>query len=745
MSQDDNFKRASLRGRGWKILRGVDQPTDEFLNGETPPPEPTSLTSDEIDDLLSVEPPPIGITSSPLMASDMDWQPLEATPLENKADVRESQTTFPAVLTSPSDLAPDEDTGEWDVKAESAAVEATTAQSEPEGAYSHIWESTSDEQLLDDFGLEFPEIPAPADEPPLEIPLSKIDLAALEGRLDSAEFPDFAPSTASGDAAIQESPYVSPNVEWAIQELDGRAEDTRPLHFDSGLDFPDLSSLANEGGTSSVAESDVHGAGEPPLVPAIPTPSIPDASPETWQPAELDQMSEKLYETLEPPNNLPIIDSPDEEALPIPEPSHSVLDPISLQGKQRLVNLSVSSLIPHIPETAIAESNFDEAALQVIAPTVSELNVAPQLSEAAGAVLYEEDIPSEEYEEIEPAVQVEVIKPDGVEGIPLVEDIDRPQAINLKGLTRRTPSKDLIPKKPEMAGNGRAVDIVIDSTRGTGGILVTPANVSDDDLPSPFDVPVDRPRAQKLFPKTRDADPQLLEHFVDDYRLEELWNLIEQLQEDVADHVSADRRRTDTYQQELLRASDLLLQSRENYDDARAIAYRIRADLKRDRRVDQDIKRFRPLIFNYIIGWAIGLVVLWWLKGAVVGVAERLDVPFVGAAYLPSLLGACGGLFLAYSTFQKHTAIRRDFDPIHAPWYLLTPFVGALMGFLAYLFWLATILDTATISSTEDAPILVILSAFAAGVWQNRIIKLLRSIRGVFGDDSENSVQKSDS
>lgn len=322
----------------------------------------------------------------------------------------------------------------------------------------------------------------------------------------------------------------------------------------------------------------------------------------------------------------------------------------------------------------------------------------------------------------------------GQEGIPLIEDFEHPTPIDLRGEAFDPMSKlaGVVPQSPEKAADAR----------GSGGIFVpafepTPqVDTPQEDavLLTPFTSP-SRLGSKELFAVTQPADPTILERFVDEGRLADLWLTIERLQEDMVDNPALDRERADTYQKELLEASEMLLQSRDNYDDARAIVYRVRTDLSRDLRVVEAIRKYNPQLLAYLLIWGIALVCLGLLKGFASDVAENIDARFFGAAYLPTLFGAAGGLFLAYSTLIKHTTTHRDFDPIHIPWYLLCPIIGGLMGFLTFLLLLATLSTAVTQDLTdpntlENWPVLVWLLAFYAGIQQNWVIKWLRALRG---------------
>jgi hypothetical protein len=250
--------------------------------------------------------------------------------------------------------------------------------------------------------------------------------------------------------------------------------------------------------------------------------------------------------------------------------------------------------------------------------------------------------------------------------------------------------------------------------------------------PDPFGEREIRRPARDIFqPGSLVPDQELLRLFVDDNRLRELFELIEALQEEIVENVRGERGNTDTYQEELLEASNLLMQSRENYDEARAIVYRVRADLNRERRVDEDIRRFRPLINNIYIGMGIFVAVLAGLGELFISVADSVGVPWIGQGYYPALAGAVGALLFGVRTLRAHTTTYRDFDPSHVDWYIMNPLLGMVSGFLLYLFLLAT--SVTSVSSTtfeiNGARPLILLAAVAVGYNQNVVISLLDTAR----------------
>lgn len=93
--------------------------------------------------------------------------------------------------------------------------------------------------------------------------------------------------------------------------------------------------------------------------------------------------------------------------------------------------------------------------------------------------------------------------------------------------------------------------------------------------PAPITSVPERQPAREIFAPQAQADSELLDLFVDDARLQELRDRIEALSGDSA---------ASAYQSELRLAADLLAESRENYDEARAIVYRVQADMHRPQR-----------------------------------------------------------------------------------------------------------------------------------------------------------------
>jgi hypothetical protein len=223
---------------------------------------------------------------------------------------------------------------------------------------------------------------------------------------------------------------------------------------------------------------------------------------------------------------------------------------------------------------------------------------------------------------------------------------------------------------------------------------------------------------------------------VDDERIRRLARQIEALQEDLARHPTRDPQVNDGYQQELAEADRLLSSSRANYDTVRATVYRIRTEIARQRKIEADIARYRPLLLNYLVGWAIALVVLFLLKALFAGVGEAVGVPVVAALYYPLLFGIAGALLTGYLTLERHTTRLRDFDPIHISWYLVNPLLGGVMGLLMFL--IATLANQDLLHErASDAEVAITyLLCVIAGMNQTPVLHALHEVMRRLGRNS---------
>lgn len=222
-----------------------------------------------------------------------------------------------------------------------------------------------------------------------------------------------------------------------------------------------------------------------------------------------------------------------------------------------------------------------------------------------------------------------------------------------------------------------------------GGLMIAPPILESlpETVGDPFPPQYPRADSRSLFPPTVVPDSALLVQLVPDEAIVELWQEIKALDKRLIEAVRGDRCNTDIHQKELLEARELLLQSRANYDNARAIVMRINADLSRQEKVERDIARYRPPLLRYYLAWGVVWALVIAFGPSLLERADifpALNVPIV---FYPVMFGVLGALVSGYLTLDRHTTHLRDFDPLHVSWYLFNPPLGAVMGLLMLLLY----------------------------------------------------------
>lgn len=386
--------------------------------------------------------------------------------------------------------------------------------------------------------------------------------------------------------------------------------------------------------------------------------------------------------------------SPDSPAYRLGEslPAYSAPPPVVVQDTRREDDAALPDWMVDgsEPETMI-EPAADEWAVSTATPE-PEWEMGEAAPEQSWRLVDVEPEPSWQYEEAEPA------EPEYQPG-----------------------AEESLPDEPDIWA---ATDDVAQPMQQAGDLVVT------------GDAAAGRP----LYPVTKQPDGVLLTTLIDDERLKRLSQQIDALHEELIQQVQGDRSATDVYQQELLQASSMLLESRANYDESRAIVYRIRAELNRQRKVRADISRYRPLLLNYYLGWGVAWLVLMALRSMFVGVAEAIGVKLVGAAYYPVMFGVLGALISGYITLDRHTTRLRDFDPIHISWYLFNPLIGGVTGLLTFLLYSIANQDVLRESAATPLELAVVwILCVVAGMNQNTVLRQVNNLLKRLSRDNRSS------
>lgn len=465
----------------------------------------------------------------------------------------------------------------------------------------------------------------------------------------------------------------------------------------------------------------------------------------------------------EPPDDLPL--PTDEPAVPEFDEAVAVDDDAVLDwvAAPELSKLKASPPIFEEPDTAYDLADFEDLEVGTVL-AAGLMPVESVVTESAG------DAPPEPVLAAESRPETSA-DPAEVEAVPRIEQLLGGQAPVALTYAARPEVDSLVPATPEALGEfdaqaspvsetGSQAQPSVTSLVPSQATLVTP----DDAIIRPQDVRIDagrlapisgrRPAAREWFGEARTVEPDesLLDRFVTDERLQKLWEDIDTLQEQIVHKVQSSRELTDAYQTKLLEASALLLQDRANYDDVRAIIYRVRADLAHEEKVRQDTEKFKPLILRFL-RWSF---VLWVLLMTVEPLFHQfmnnIGLGALGMIYHPTMFGMLGAIVYAYFTLNRHAIQLRDFDPAYVSWYMMNPYIGIIMGLLMTLVFTTAIISTLGAGMLDQAgsallgqyPFLLWVLCFLAGYNQNVLLRLLYRTFGLLrgqnnGDESRTS------
>ncbi len=261
-------------------------------------------------------------------------------------------------------------------------------------------------------------------------------------------------------------------------------------------------------------------------------------------------------------------------------------------------------------------------------------------------------------------------------------------------------------------------------------------------------------RSSSLSSRRPKDDPDLIPYpeyekaLITKERVNELWDEIDEAYDQVINDVRGDYSTTDDAIADLKEARELLLAGPEHFDNAEVLVKQVKARLRLEEKVRQWSKTWGAWLGTYLVVWLILLSISSFFTLQVDIVASEFVPNWMAATFLPGFFGGFGGVVGALWVLIKHTTRKRDFDPIHARWYIVNPFLGIALGVLTYLvIWgggvvlgnLAGISGDFTLTaSTETGASVALLYLLCAivGFNQNVLWRLIsRVMKAVFPED----------
>jgi len=199
-------------------------------------------------------------------------------------------------------------------------------------------------------------------------------------------------------------------------------------------------------------------------------------------------------------------------------------------------------------------------------------------------------------------------------------------------------------------------------------------------------------------------DTEIVQMLITPQRVRLLWEQINQAYEDAVSDVRGDYKATEGVLAKLKDARMLLMAGEEYFDNAEELLMQAKARLLLEEKVRRWTLTRGTGIAIYLILWLCLLIFGSLMNDQVIAFAQGRVPNWMAAIYLPALFGSLGGVVGALWVLIKHTSKRRDFDPIHTTWYLTNPFMGLLLGIVAYIIIFAggNVLTLATSGSMTD-------------------------------------------
>lgn len=201
-----------------------------------------------------------------------------------------------------------------------------------------------------------------------------------------------------------------------------------------------------------------------------------------------------------------------------------------------------------------------------------------------------------------------------------------------------------------------------------------------EDEPAP---PVDEP--DELAP-----DAELGARLITQGRIDALWDEINETYSIVVSDVRGHYRSTDMAIKDLKRARELLVAGTEHFDNAEELVNRVKSRLRLEEKVRQWSRTHGTWIAIYLVTWLLLLFIGSLLVQRIDQVLSAFVPGWMADTFLPGMYGGLGGVIGALWVLINHIAKKRDFDPIHTPWYVTNPFMGIALGVVTYFVLRAT-------------------------------------------------------
>ncbi len=223
------------------------------------------------------------------------------------------------------------------------------------------------------------------------------------------------------------------------------------------------------------------------------------------------------------------------------------------------------------------------------------------------------------------------------------------------------------------------------------------------------------------------SEQSMVEKLVTDEAVEALWRRADKAQADVNRHITTlyiARPLLDHIQA----ARNELMAGKEYYDDAERHINEVEYRVHLSTQLDKWAKTLIPRLYIYLAIWFILSITALFLIGESAFSPEAPTLIFLAGSMV---WGGVGGIIGALLPLGKHFSEKQDFSPRHTWWYLRSPFIGAAMGAIIFLFVLAGALSIAggEISSPYVIYILAGLAGYQHNIFTDLVKRMLKVLQ----------------
>jgi hypothetical protein len=222
------------------------------------------------------------------------------------------------------------------------------------------------------------------------------------------------------------------------------------------------------------------------------------------------------------------------------------------------------------------------------------------------------------------------------------------------------------------------------------------------------------------------GEDDLVNMFVTDDRLSTLWLEIESLERDIASTPDVSLKMAHEMADRLTTARNMMMNSREKYEDANRQVVEVKYLLSRVHRSGWT-QQTRPIL-GYLVISLLLLVGGFLLRTARLGPILEAKGTITENWVWSILFGGVGGVTGALYGLWKHVASDQDYDPQFALWYYTNPVMGLVLGGLVFFLLLAGLAISSGGNAITPSSYTAWVLAFAVGFQQTLAFSLLNTV-----------------